>query len=234
MAPTSPTPQTVRRKAPQTAQAAPVARTAKTAQSAVRPGGVFLRDDDNLAARPRGVLARPIAAIMAGHNAPITRLAVEQLDPRPGEAVLDIGFGPGHSVELLAARVAGGLVAGVELSADMVRIAERRNRAAIQAGRVVLVAGSVSELPFDDGRFAKAVASNTVQFWPDLRANLREVRRVLHPGGLLVLGLRRASGRGIGYGPKDVERLAATVRSAGFVRTSVVTAEKAIALRAVS
>lgn len=198
------------------------------------PDSAFPRGGDNLAARPRGPLARPMAAIMARHNAPITRLAVEQLDPRPDDTILDIGFGPGHSVELLAGYATAGLVAGVDVSDDMVRAAIRRNHAAVAAGRVSLVAGSVAHLPFDDHVFTKVMASNTVQFWPDPAHDLREVRRVMRPGALLVLGLRRRSGRGIGYRPQDAWDLALLVRSAGFDRTGVVEADKALAVHAVS
>jgi ubiquinone/menaquinone biosynthesis C-methylase UbiE len=54
-------------------------------------------------------------------------------------------------------------------------------------GRVEIRQGSVSLLPFPDGAFDLITAVETLYFWPDLAADMREVFRVLKPGGSFIL-----------------------------------------------
>jgi ubiquinone/menaquinone biosynthesis C-methylase UbiE len=74
----------------------------------------------------------------------------------------------------------------------MVRVASRRNAAAIQAGRVVLSQGNITALPFEDQFFDKIMTIHTLYFWPEPHEPsqaLSELCRVLKPGGRLVITL---------------------------------------------
>jgi ubiquinone/menaquinone biosynthesis C-methylase UbiE len=118
------------------------------------------------------------------------RWLVELLDVQPEDRVLEVGFGPGVAIELIAARATRGLVAGVDPSDVMVRQASKRNLQAVEAGRVQLRQGTVLELPFPDSSFSKALALHSIYFWPSLEQGLRELYRVLAPGGRLAIGVR--------------------------------------------
>jgi ubiquinone/menaquinone biosynthesis C-methylase UbiE len=65
--------------------------------------------------------------------------------------------------------------------------ARRVNKALVEQGRVELEHGSVSDLPFPDDAFDLATAFETTMFWPNPVEDLREVRRVLKPGGTLLI-----------------------------------------------
>jgi ubiquinone/menaquinone biosynthesis C-methylase UbiE len=104
--------------------------------------------------------------------------------------VLDIGFGGGVAFPALLERVGHGVVAGVEASRDMIDMAQRRFHAEIAAGRLEVKEGRAEALPYADCQFDRILSVNTMYFWPDLIAVFREVRRVLKPGGLFVLGGR--------------------------------------------
>ncbi|MDQ3829524.1 MAG: class I SAM-dependent methyltransferase [Candidatus Tectomicrobia bacterium] len=78
---------------------------------------------------------------------------------------------------------------------EMVEQAEARNAKAIAAGKVALRRGTVERLPFEPATFDKALAINSMQVWPDAVAGLREIRRVLKPGGRVALGFTRWSGQ---------------------------------------
>jgi ubiquinone/menaquinone biosynthesis C-methylase UbiE len=121
-----------------------------------------------------------------GHN----RRAIKALDLQPTDRVLDIGCGPGRSIEALAALAQSGHVVGVDPSALMVDTAKRRNRALVAAGRADIVNASVASLPFDDGVFDNALCVHVVYFWNDLYAAFCEIARVIKPGGRLVLLFR--------------------------------------------
>lgn len=138
-------------------------------------------------AAPRSALAPFLFRWMALRTRRENARAVEMLALAPEHAVLELGFGHGAGVARLAKRVPKGLVGGVDPSPRMLRFAARRNRRAIAAGRVDLRLGSAAALPFQDARFDCAVSAHTLYFWPDVEAGLREIRRVLRPGGRLVL-----------------------------------------------
>src|SRR6516225_7424900 len=68
-------------------------------------------------------------------------------------------------------------------SPEMIAQAQARNAPAVATGRVELRRGAAARLPFESNTFDKAVAVNSRQVWPDAIAGLRELRRVLKPGG---------------------------------------------------
>jgi ubiquinone/menaquinone biosynthesis C-methylase UbiE len=172
-------------------------------------------------ARPLGLLGRLAGKLMATANQSINRLAIELLHIRPDDQLLEIGFGPGHGIQLAASWACRGFVAGVDISEVMVRQATKRNRRFIEQGRVALQQSSVSTLPFPDRRFTKVFAVNSVQFWPQLQDDLREVRRVLQEDGLLLLCLRQhdpsAHWRPApGFTKGDLDKIQTAMRRAGF------------------
>ena len=64
---------------------------------------------------------------------------------------------------------------------------QKYNEADIIAGKMDVLEGSVEELPFDDASFDKITTVESFYFWPDPQENLKEVRRVLKPGGTFLL-----------------------------------------------
>ena len=137
--------------------------------------------------RPSGKLGRKIGGEMARDHLPENLWTVARLDPRPSERILEIGFGPGVAIAELAKVVTSGLVAGIDFSETMVEEASARNAAAIQAGLVDLRYGDAAELPFADASFDKAYSIHSIYFWPRPLDALRELQRVLKPGGMLVI-----------------------------------------------
>jgi ubiquinone/menaquinone biosynthesis C-methylase UbiE len=104
-----------------------------------------------------------------------------------GDTILDVGCGGGRTVSKLAAVATQGKVFGIDHSAESVAASTSANAAWITLGRVEIRHGSVSRLPFPDDTFHLVTAVETHFFWPDLAADMREVLRVLKPGGTLVL-----------------------------------------------
>ena len=171
--------------------------------------------------RPAGMAGWLVGRLMAVKNAAMNRLAVELLDVQPDDAVLEIGFGPGQALELIAERLTSGYVAGVDHSPVMLRQAARRNRRMIARARVELRQASVAALPYETGCYTKVFEVNTFHHWPAPEENLQEVRRVMAPGGLLLLCLRmhHPTPRRFaapGYSEAEIEAIEALLRRAGF------------------
>ena len=156
---------------------------------------------------------------MARKNAAMNTARVEWLAPAPGDRVLEVGFGHGRTLERLAERAS--FVAGVDPSDTMLRQASARNRRAIAAGRVRLAHGDARHVPFADASFDKLLAANCVQFFGDLPVALTELRRVLAPGGSLLIGIRVHDPRGgrfasPGFREAQIEAVRAAVLRSGF------------------
>jgi arsenite methyltransferase len=162
-------------------------------------------------ARPHGVVGRfLIAPWLDRIGGAMNRLALDRLDPRAGESVLEVGFGGGALLRTMRAR--GARVSGVDVSAQMVGRARGFDVHLAPADR----------LPFDPGRFDKVVSVASLYFWPDPAAALAELARVLRPGGRLVLcfeppeELRKWRGHVHGFRLLEVAQVRALIAAAGF------------------
>lgn len=100
------------------------------------------------------------------------------------EHVLDIGSGAGHAACALAPRAAS--VTGIDVTPEMVAVASALAREKGLAN-VAFEAGDVANLPFPDARFDLVSSRLSAHHYADPRAALREVSRVLKPGGRFLL-----------------------------------------------
>ena len=80
-----------------------------------------------------------------------------------------------------------GKVYGIDYSEDMVQLSKTVNHALIKKGIVEVTHGNVSSLPFADNMFDIVTAFESYYFWPDLNGDLKEIKRVLKPGGTLLI-----------------------------------------------
>ena len=141
-------------------------------------------------AHPEGWAGRFVGMILALKNRERNAWAISMLDIKPDDHVLEIGFGPGQAIQEVVKLTPNGFVVGIDLSDAMVVQASKRNAAAIRSGRVLLQQGAESPLPFEDNKFNKVFAVNSMQFWSNPIEGLQEVRRVLKPGGRVVITIQ--------------------------------------------
>ena len=115
------------------------------------------------------------------------RVTLDLLNPQAGENILDVGSGPGHLACEIAQRVGpNGAVHGVDPSESMLATAARR-RAGEYAASLRFSVGDALALPFPDGSFDAVVATQVYEYVADMPAALAEARRVLRPGGRLLI-----------------------------------------------
>jgi ubiquinone/menaquinone biosynthesis C-methylase UbiE len=112
-------------------------------------------------------------------------LVLEALAPAPGEAILDVGCGPGFYVAEAAEAVgSGGSVTGVDQSPDSLAAAARR-----VAGHphVTLLEGDALQLPVPDATFDAALSVQVMEYVGDATFALTEMHRALRPGGRVLV-----------------------------------------------
>ncbi|MEV1128916.1 class I SAM-dependent methyltransferase [Agromyces sp. NPDC049794] len=146
------------------------------------------------------------------------RWAVEHLEPRPGERVLDIGSGTGASVELLveqlgrtdAAHATRPAVVAIDRSTKAVERIRQRVPRAVADGTVDLRVSDLSGLDPDVGPVDAAIAVNVNVFWTsDAAAELDALARAMAPGGRLLIAYGDGPARGIDR--RHLDRVEASV-----------------------
>ncbi len=111
----------------------------------------------------------------------------------PGQRVLDVACGTGVLAREAARRVAPGAVTGLDRNGGMLAVARR------MAPAIDWREGRAEALPFADGAFDAVVCQFALMFFEDRVAALKEMRRVLRPGGRLAVAVWDAAERSPGY-----------------------------------
>jgi SAM-dependent methyltransferase len=104
--------------------------------------------------------------------------------PKPGERIIDIGSGPGFLCESMAQQVGpSGSVIGVDISQDLLHAARQRNT----LSNLSYATGDAIDLGQPDASFDTAITTQVFEYVKDCAAAIREMRRVLRPGGRVLV-----------------------------------------------
>jgi SAM-dependent methyltransferase len=153
--------------------------------AARRRPGILDPSTNNPFAHPSGLRGRIAGRIMRWTNKQDEVVGV--LGVQPGQEVLEVGYGPGGLIRLLAERTEAAIIRGVDPSPEMREQASRHNRKAVRTGRVRLDLGSADRTGLPDASVDRVISVNNVAIWPDLEAAVGELHRVVRPGGTVVI-----------------------------------------------
>lgn len=121
---------------------------------------------------------------------PWARELIRRIVPESGERILDLACGTGAvGREVFASGVEPGVLIGADISEGMLDVA--RSKASEAGIKVEYLQASADDLPFPDASFDVAFCQQALQFFPDRPAALRELKRVLVPGGRTVFCVSR-------------------------------------------
>ena len=133
-----------------------------------------------------GELGHQILDRMNESHESMAQWGVTHFEINEDSKILDIGCGGGRNIERFAGQISeNGRVVGIDYSEVSVEKSTKLNQDAIDAGKVNVLQGSVSEMPFYDETFDIVTGFETIYFWPDFINDLKEVNRVLKKDGLV-------------------------------------------------
>jgi ubiquinone/menaquinone biosynthesis C-methylase UbiE len=137
--------------------------------------------------RPTGCRGRVAAALMNKRHEALTLWGLTYVNIEADSVILDVGCGGGKTLSRLAQKAPLGKVFGIDYSADMVAYSRKVNKKLMAENRVEIREGSVDKTGFPDNFFDLVTAIETYYFWPSLPDAFQEIKRVLKPGGHLLM-----------------------------------------------
>lgn len=173
-------------------------------------------------AKPEGLLGHMVGDYLAKEYYEINMWAVHSLQIQDGEKILEIGFGPGVSIEEMDRTTPAGYIAGIDYSELMVAKAKKRNARAVKQGKVDLMHANVTDLPDFDTTFDKVMVINNIMYWPDVIESLRNVRGLMNSHGLITCIIQRNDDMYLnGQCNEEINWYAHCLQMAGFVNVGV-------------
>jgi len=137
------------------------------------------------ASKPTGFFGRIQAKAMARGHKEIYRKTLEVMNPKKDDTYLEIGFGSGVFINKYMSHVSK--IAGIDYSEDMVKLASNINRKLVESGKAEFKHGSASSLPWADNEFTIVTAIEVFFFINETEKTLKEIFRVLKPGGRVII-----------------------------------------------
>ncbi len=143
--------------------------------------------------RPKGFVGKIFGLIMNKGNRHVYDGILEMLDVKPDQTLLEVGFGNGRLL-LDVLKSNPDKLCGIEVSDTMFDAAQKLFRKAGVLNRIEIKKGNVNSIPYDPNVFDTIYTCNTIYFWDNLESGLKEIRRILKPGGSFINGFYTTKG----------------------------------------
>ena len=135
--------------------------------------------------KPTGFFGKILAKGMAWGHKDFYKNTARVLDLNHDDKYLEIGFGSGLFIKKYASHVEK--IAGIDYSEDMLSLANNINKNLVKSGKAEFKLGDAVSLPWENNEFSAVVGIETFYFLSEPKASLKEIYRVLAPGGRLVI-----------------------------------------------
>jgi len=140
--------------------------------------------------KPSGILASKVGNNMNKTNSYLYDFTIKEMQLNDNDTVLEIGFGNGKFFDKLFSAANNLKISGLDFSPEMVKEAFFNNPYTSTTGQLNLQVGSSDKMPFADNSFDTIFCINVIYFWEKPAAHLKEIYRVLKPGGRFYTSIR--------------------------------------------
>lgn len=137
--------------------------------------------------QPTGILGELVGWSMAVKNRERSSWTVQKLDYKPSDYLLEIGFGPGSAIKMIADQLTSGFIAGIDHSEIMFGQATKRNKKHIENKKVKLECGTASNLDYPAAYFDIIYGSNVHFFWKYPVNEFQKLKTFLKSNGRLIM-----------------------------------------------
>jgi ubiquinone/menaquinone biosynthesis C-methylase UbiE len=137
---------------------------------------------------PEGDVGLAVAAWLNETNRRGSAQILAALGLERQSKVLEIGFGNGRASPDVLASANEGHYAGIDISPTMAEEAKRFNAEFVTSGRAEFHCAAAERMPFPDAMFDRAFSIGVIHFWPEPVVVLKELRLVLKPDGVAIMG----------------------------------------------
>jgi cyclopropane fatty-acyl-phospholipid synthase-like methyltransferase len=134
--------------------------------------------------KPSGFLGKIVASLMIKGNRHAYNTLMNDLKILPTDKLLEIGYGPGLGINLIAESIDSCNIYGIDFSELMYKRATKRNKLFIAKNRVRLLFGDFIETNINTTDFDKIFCLNVVYFWDDLMVPFTKIRSLLKTDGI--------------------------------------------------
>lgn len=140
--------------------------------------------------KPKGLIGKIAGMIMATENKTLNEWTIRQLKIRPGNRILEIGYGPGYSLDYITDHYPQVHADGIDVSKTMKRQATKRLDSEIEKGDVQLFAEDVAQAEPQKNHYHRVFTVNNYTLWEDKRSGLRNLYKALVPGGKIAITMQ--------------------------------------------
>ena len=148
-------------------------------------------------AKPTGFFGKILAKGMARGHKDFYKNTAKAMNLKHDDKFLEIGFGSGLFIKKYVSNVSK--IAGLDYSKDMVKLAKDFNKNLVESGKAEFKHGDATSIPWDDNEFSIVAAIETFFFWSEPERSLKDIFRVLMPGGRLVIEMAYNKDDGIDH-----------------------------------
>ena len=136
-------------------------------------------------AKPTGFFGKILAKGMARGHKVLYKNTAKAMNLKNDDKYLEIGFGSGLFIKKYVSNIQK--IAGLDHSKEMVKLANDFNKKLVKSGKAEFKHGDVTNIPWGNNEFSIIVAIETFFFWPEPEQSLKEIYRVIKPGGRLII-----------------------------------------------
>lgn len=113
--------------------------------------------------------------------------ALDLLDLSDEDQVLEIGFGNGHALEMIASQIPLGSLVGIDHSSLMVKRASERMHRFKEELPLALITASIEDSPKLEQKFSRVLAINSLMYWPEREKCLQKIKNMMLPDGKILI-----------------------------------------------